>query len=531
MSPTTTTTGAFLNWSVYERRRRKRQIRSLLASWSAGNARWPYEAETTSLAATEPKTSNANPSSASSHIRERIKKMLALSKHDGTPEAEMFAAFTQATRLMSKYNVTEASLTETEGAELARGVSLVTVRPNYPITRVKDQQWSCTLASAIAKAFSIKTYTSTFAGGSKLEVAFYGIAMNTTTAATTFEMAFNLILSWSERKKRDRLLVGRAAITSYREGIAAGVRAAAEQIEKEVEAATALREAEEVERRTAEDKAAAEAIAAQKARLQPLPSPPKEPIILPYPFPHDAVSPKPPFPPKPSSPKPPAPKLSSPSPSPPPPLPLPSNSSGFDDDQVQPSFYRPLSDNAASDSSSDLPDLSQSSSDDDGTQVDAEEEEDYSDQEDYGGEEEELDDDEEAEVEEKSTGKEDVEQPVQPIASAERPTSGVGASQPSQTAVLTSAQEEDTSGLAFPSTQHLILFRANAMDIADKALSETGVKLCKGRAFVGKAWDWNAYKQGKEDAKKIDLRGKRIKETEDSDDESAPRKKAKGTRV
>jgi hypothetical protein len=98
---------------------------------------------------------------------------------------------------------------------------------------------------------------------------------------------------------------------------------------------------------------------------------------------------------------------------------------------------------------------------------------------------------------------------------------------PSQPPAPIATGEEDTFSLAFPSTQHLIVFRANAMDIADKVLADSGVKLHASRKFVGTAWDYKAYAQGKEDSKKIDMRGKRIKDVNDSEDESAPRKRVK----
>lgn len=55
----------------------------------------------------------------------------------------------------------------------------------------------------------------------------------------------------------------------------------------------------------------------------------------------------------------------------------------------------------------------------------------------------------------------------------------------------------------------LMTFRENATKIADDFLKNNGVELSKGRKSTG-VKDWNAYKKGAEDSKKIDIHRKAI---------------------
>lgn len=61
-------------------------------------------------------------------------------------------------------------------------------------------------------------------------------------------------------------------------------------------------------------------------------------------------------------------------------------------------------------------------------------------------------------------------------------------------------------------SMQLELFRKNAQTVADDFLKSTGTKLHKGRKRRYTIRDWDAYDDGVEDSKKVDVRGNRIGE-------------------
>ncbi|UJO20679.1 hypothetical protein CLAFUW4_12639 [Fulvia fulva] len=71
----------------------------------------------------------------------------------------------------------------------------------------------------------------------------------------------------------------------------------------------------------------------------------------------------------------------------------------------------------------------------------------------------------------------------------------------------TPVEDEDQANWA--SHMQLMTFRENATKIADDFLKNNGVELSKGRKSTG-VKDWNAYKKGAEDSKKIDIHRKAI---------------------
>jgi len=76
---------------------------------------------------------------------------------------------------------------------------------------------------------------------------------------------------------------------------------------------------------------------------------------------------------------------------------------------------------------------------------------------------------------------------------------------------------EDDDDTPWASGQQLSLFRSNALAIADEYIKKSKIKFRKGPKLNGPNFangGYSIYKQGKEDAKKIDVKRKRIKGAE-----------------
>lgn len=180
-------------------------------------------------------------------IVDRIKKCLALSNHPGTPEMEAKAAFRMASALMARYNVTQAEVFEQEDEhDKSRlgGESVVTIITSKGDGKVLNYAFTGSLATAMNEFFDCKSFS--VARGSSLDWTFYGISSNTAVAAMAFEMAYNLILTWSLSKK------GVSVRHSYCLGVAKGLYEIA-------------REEKRVEREKAKEREAARLAEAQKS--------------------------------------------------------------------------------------------------------------------------------------------------------------------------------------------------------------------------------------------------------------------------
>jgi hypothetical protein len=67
-----------------------------------------------------------------------------------------------------------------------------------------------------------------------------------------------------------------------------------------------------------------------------------------------------------------------------------------------------------------------------------------------------------------------------------------------------------TESSLWASASQLTLFRTTASKIADEYLKSTGTKLTKSRAPVSSIRDYDAYEQGRQDSRKIDVKRRRI---------------------
>ncbi|EIN11922.1 hypothetical protein PUNSTDRAFT_132068 [Punctularia strigosozonata HHB-11173 SS5] len=155
-------------------------------------------------------------------ILERIKGALRLANHPGTGENEAKAALRQASKLMAKHNVTQAEIIARENSQekLKRaGMSVVIVRSTKD-TQVMCETWASGAASAVTKFFDCKFYTTTFEQIDRVSYTFYGLAEQTVAAAHAYEMVYNQIMRWSMDKTEAK---GRNAKNAYRRGVADGL--------------------------------------------------------------------------------------------------------------------------------------------------------------------------------------------------------------------------------------------------------------------------------------------------------------------
>lgn len=173
--------------------------------------------------------SNVSPKAATNadeRIIERIKKCLERANHPNTPEQEAKAALFLSSRLMTQHNVTNADLMAESDNDCAQhgGSSVVSIHYTKEGKRVCRQTWVGTLASAMNAFFTCKSYSTEVY--TAIDWTFYGIAENTATAAVAFEIAYNRILEWSCAHK------GISASFSYCCGVADGLLSMAHREKK-----------------------------------------------------------------------------------------------------------------------------------------------------------------------------------------------------------------------------------------------------------------------------------------------------------
>ncbi|GAW02005.1 Ankyrin repeat protein [Lentinula edodes] len=188
---------------------------------------------------------------------ERIKKALNLSKHPGTTENEARQAMRLAMKLMAKLNITQAqvleSMEENDDISKQAGQSVVSIccqegKSMYIST------WSQTASFAVCNMFDVKYYTQVGDESNQIDFIFYGLGPNTVTAAYGFETVYNLIMNWRMANKEAKGINGK---NSYCRGVADGFydfsKKEKRREEKEAEAAEmrrleAQRKAEEAQR-------------------------------------------------------------------------------------------------------------------------------------------------------------------------------------------------------------------------------------------------------------------------------------------
>ncbi|KAL8291406.1 hypothetical protein RQP46_002384 [Phenoliferia psychrophenolica] len=381
-------------------------------------------------------------------------------------------AFRMASQLMAKVNLSMADILASESEEekdKRAGETIVRITPREG-TKVLFLDWMRTCRSAVKDAFLVKAYKSvSYHGGQVLDLHFYGLATNAAAAASAYEMVQNLILEMSLRRTD---LKGQVGFNSYRRGVARGLLESAREERKREE-----QDAEELEQRliAASDAQAEKARVDELARLA-------GPSSRLYSSAESSTLPTP-KPPTPTSSIPPAPPLSP-----------------FAAEESDSAWLRreaPIVNATAPkgtktytttfDSDSDLtdPDSDSDSDGDEGAPSPA------------------------ASASGGGGGSDWAPNPSPaPLSRSASPRS------PSSFAPRPPSPPHEDATATWTSPGQLALFRSTADAIADSFIKSQGVKLRKHKGRKRKAlkYDSKAYKAGKEDAKKIDLKRKRIDE-------------------
>ncbi|GAC76173.1 hypothetical protein PANT_19c00133 [Moesziomyces antarcticus T-34] len=216
--------------------------------------------------------SEAKLAGVSAGILSRIQKSLALAKHPGTGEAEAQQALRLATRLMSSQNLTQADLLASSDAEANQaraGMSIVEI-VSQTSASPRNESWANQIAVAVNLFFDVKAYSTSYANRSRLSWTFYGLAVNTVAAAHAFEMVHNQVLTWAYEKAAAKLVSGKTGKNSYCQGVAAGLIALAKKEKKEE-----MRLAIEAEKKRLDDahKTEQAQVKKEKERLRDPPQP------------------------------------------------------------------------------------------------------------------------------------------------------------------------------------------------------------------------------------------------------------------
>jgi hypothetical protein len=406
----------------------------------------------------------------------RIKKCLERANHPNTLEAEAKAAIHLASRLMGRYNVSQAEVLAHEGPSTQRqyaGQSVVSIQrvDGDKSKPVNYQSYVDTLCHAMKCFFDCKFYSTT--NYSALELTFYGIAENTVAAAISFEMTYNLIADWARPYK------GVGSKNSYSLGISDELcmMAEEEKVLEEVQAKKAERDGitAEVKKEEAERQA-------QLARLAPFPK---------------TLN-----------------KLSSPEPA--------TNADASADINGGPAVFHDdacntmwLDSEGMEDDGPNATSGSPDRSSEDGIEPDFKVEDEYDVN--FGD----LD--------------EEIRRLIKPEPLPSKASFGLYSTPPAprpqsnvpsplskrEPAPASSAKMEQKSSepqelepeveSKWASHMQLVTFRATATKIADRYLEEKGVRLRRRSARSTVIRDWNAYDQGVRDSKKIDVHRKRLK--------------------
>lgn len=169
-----------------------------------------------------------------SGLLKRIRKMLKLAQHPNTTEAEAKQALRASTRMLSAANLTEAEVMSRESVEeqaQRAGHSIVTIR-HRDGKQVSLEQWSITLGHAINLAFNVKYFHTSWSSHDRIEFTFYGLRDNTVAAVISFEAVFNLALAWVVDRKDVK---GRTGKNSYLLGFSSSLYKMAKKEKKDEE--------------------------------------------------------------------------------------------------------------------------------------------------------------------------------------------------------------------------------------------------------------------------------------------------------
>jgi len=425
-----------------------------------------YKASIKELAETGTIRVNSSTADIDNEIVLRIKKCLERASHPNTPEAEAKAAVHLASRLMGRYNVSQAEVLTHEGPDTQKqyaGLSSVSIErvDGDESKSVNYQSYVNDLCCAMQCFFDCKSYSA--AKYSSVELTFYGIAENTVAAAMSFEMTYNLIAEWARPYK------GIGSKNSYSLGISNELYSMAkkEKALEETQAKEAEREAIAAERKKEDAERQA-----QLARLAPF---------------HNSQN-----------------KFSSPEPTP-------SADAGGDINGDRDLFHDGARNMMWQDSKGVEDDGSDGASgspdqiNDDGVEPDFKLEEEYDVN--FGD----LDEEISKLIKPELLSSEaslDLHSTTSSPLSKREPTPPIAAKTEQKSSEPQELEPDVESKWA--SHMQLVTFRATATKIADEYLKDKGVKLHNRSTRYSVIRDWEAYDQGVRDSKNIDVRRKKL---------------------
>ena len=198
---------------------------------------------------------------------ERVKKCFARAKHQNANEQEAKAALTMAARIMNQHNISQADvMIAEESSERAKrgGISSVDIIPAGENGRPFIPGWLNLVVGAIEDTFECRSISED--KQDRIVWSFYGVAEHTISAAVAFEAVHNQIQEWSQK------FVGVSKRNSYCLGIGDELLDLSDQ---------ELRSRERQARKNEEDDLATrikDEVAIRQAQLNRLKDEPLEPI-------------------------------------------------------------------------------------------------------------------------------------------------------------------------------------------------------------------------------------------------------------
>ncbi|KAJ7462360.1 hypothetical protein B0H11DRAFT_2241487 [Mycena galericulata] len=161
----------------------------------------------------------------------RIKKALALASHAQTGEDEARAALRMASKLLERHNGYYVPGNGIRTAETCWDIDRVRQEHRGQKHRCQYRRLDEFVVCRDENFFDCQSYTTKFNGAlPKVDWAFYGLAEQTVTAAHAFEMTYNLILAWSLKSDIGK---GLHAKNCYRTGVARGLYEMAKKEKKQ----------------------------------------------------------------------------------------------------------------------------------------------------------------------------------------------------------------------------------------------------------------------------------------------------------
>ena len=155
------------------------------------------------LAKPEQQSDSKEASETEKKIMERIMKCQDRGSNKSTPQAEAQTALAMAGRLMEQHNISERELLQksSQSKTWEQGESHVRITRTRGISmKVAYESWTSEVAYAVKILFDVEHYRRGDHKRRKMDLVFCGIAQNTMMAAQAFEVVYNLIHEWARSK-------------------------------------------------------------------------------------------------------------------------------------------------------------------------------------------------------------------------------------------------------------------------------------------------------------------------------------------